>query len=201
MNYIVIGALAVAAIIIIWLGIRLTLTRKRIKANKRPKKTLAELDKEIMEQTSELMKDLPPVNGPEPIVNDADYDNPYSNPNKEPFEISEKDELESVAENLGICDEHGTVLTEKNDPLAIKGGEDNDTDNVIDVDLQKVAKVVSALEPVKTRKITVKKKTGKKTTKKTTKKPVKKTTKKFAPKVEEVVKPKRKYTKKAKVTE
>ena len=201
MNYIIFGALVIAGFIIIGLGIRLVMTRRRIKQNKRPKKTLADLDKEIMETTSELIKDLPPVNGPDPVVTDADYDNPYSNPNKEPFEIAEKDELESAAESLGICDEHGKILTEKNDPLAVKGGEDNETDNVSDEILTKVAKVVSALEPVKTRKITVRKKTTKKTTKKVGKKPAKKTTKKFAPKVEEVVKPKRKYTKKAKVTE
>lgn len=201
MNYIVFGALVIAGFIIIGLGIRLVMTRKRIKQNKRPKKTLVELDKEIMETTSELIKDLPPVNGPEPVVTETDYDNPYSNPNKEPFEIAEKDELESVAESLGICDEHGKILTEKNDQLAVKGGEDNETDNVSGEVLTKVAKVVSALEPVKTRKVTVRKKTTKKSTKKVSKKPAKKTTKKFAPKVEEVVKPKRKYTKKAKVTE
>lgn len=201
MNYIVFGALVIAGFIIIRLGIRLVMTRKRIKQNKRPKKTLVELDKEIMETTSELIKDLPPVNGPEPVVTETDYDNPYSNPNKEPFEIAEKDELESAAESLGICDEHGKILTEKNDPLAVKGGEDNETDNVSGEVLTKVAKVVSALEPVKTRKVTVRKKTTKKSTKKVGKKPAKKTTKKFAPKVEEVVKPKRKYTKKAKVTE
>lgn len=195
------GALVIAGFIIIGLGIRLVMTRKKIRQNKRPKKTLAELDKEIMETTSELIKDLPPVNGPEPVVTDADYDNPYSNPNKEPFEIAEKDELESTAESLGLCDEHGKILTKKNDPLAVKGGEDNEIDNVSDEVLTKVAKVVSALEPVKTRKITTRKKTTKKTTKKVGKKPVKKTTKKYAPKVEEVVKPKRKYTKKAKVTE
>ena len=102
---------------------------------------------------------------------------------------------------MGLCDEHGKILTEKNDPLAVKGGEDNEVDNVSDDVLTKVAKVVSALEPVKARKVTVRKKTTKKTTKKVGKKPAKKTTKKFAPKVEEVVKPKRKYTKKAKVTE
>lgn len=201
MNYIVFGALVIAGFIIIGLGIRLVMTRKRIKQNKRPKKTLVELDKEIMETTSELIKDLPPVNGPEPVVTETDYDNPYSNPNKEPFEIAEKDELESAAESLGICDEHGKILTEKNDPLAVKGGEDNETDNVSGEVLTKVAKVVSALEPVKTRKVTVRKKTTKKSTKKVGKKPAKKTTKKIAPKVEEVVKPKRKYTKKAKVTE
>lgn len=201
MNYIVFGALVIAGFIIIGLGIRLVMTRKRIKQNKRPKKTLVELDKEIMETTSELIKDLPPVNRPEPVVTETDYDNPYSNPNKEPFEIAEKDEHESAAESLGICDEHGKILTEKNDPLAVKGGEDNETDNVSGEVLTKVAKVVSALEPVKTRKVTVRKKTTKKSTKKVGKKPAKKTTKKFAPKVEEVVKPKRKYTKKAKVTE
>lgn len=193
MNYIVFGALVIAGFIIIGLGIRLVMTRKRIKQNKRPKKTLAEPDKEIMEP----IKDLPLVNGPEPVVTNADYDNPYFNPNKEPFEIAEKDELESTAESLGICNEHGKILTEKNDLLAVKGGEDNETDNVSDEVLTKGAKVVSALEPVKTRKVTVRKKT----TKKVGKKPAKKTTKKFAPKVEEVVKPKRKYTKKTKVTE
>ena len=72
MNYIVFGALVIAGFIIIGLGIRLVMTRKRIKQNKRPKKTLAELDKEIMETTSELIKDLPPVNGPEPVVTDTD---------------------------------------------------------------------------------------------------------------------------------
>lgn len=193
MNYIVFGVLVIAGFIIIGLGIRLVMTRKRIKQNKRPKKTLAEPDKEIMEP----IKDLPPVNGPEPVVTNADYDNPYSNPNKEPFEIAEKDELESTAESLGICNEHGKILTEKNDPLAVKGGEDNETDNVSDEVLTKGAKDVSVLEPVKTRKVTVRKKA----TKKVGKKPAKKTTKKFAPKVEEVVKPKRKYTKKTKVTE
>lgn len=201
MNYIVFGALVIAGFIIIGLGIRLVMTRKRIRQNKPPKKTPAELDKEITETTSAPIKDLPPVNGPEPVVTDADYDNPYSNPNKEPFEIAEKDELESTAESLGICNEHGKILTEKNEPLAVKGGEDNETDHVSAEVLSKFAEVVSALDPVKTRKVTVRKKTTKKTTKKVGKKHAKKTTKKFAPKVEEVVKPKRKYTKKTKVTE
>ena len=80
MNYIIFGALVIAGFIIIGLGIRLIMTRRRIKQNKRPKKTLAELDKEIMETSSELIKDLPPVNGPEPAVTDADYDNPSYSP-------------------------------------------------------------------------------------------------------------------------
>jgi hypothetical protein len=81
-----------------------------------------------------------------------------------------------------------------------------DKENVDDEQLETIGKAVAALEPKKTRK-----KTTKKATKKPAKKPAKKTTPKKAVKpvkakdigitvVEEPVKPKRKYTKKAKVT-
>ena len=73
-----------------------------------------------------------------------------------------------------------------------------DKENVDNEQLETLGKAVAALEPKKTK--TKTKKTTKKTKKKSAKKTSKKATKKPEVKVVEE-KPKRKYTKKAKVTE
>lgn len=195
MNYIVIGALGAAAAIIIGLVIRLFITKHKIKKDKldcqKRKELLAKRDHEIMEDTAKILEKLPPVNGPEPDP-EPDYDNGYTPRNIEPVVIAEKDDITELAENLGECDEHGNVVTDPNKRMI-------PTKPVIDKKLlETVGLAVAALEPKKAKK----KKSAKKTTKTTTKKTVKKI-KRFADVkvVEEVEKPKRKYTRKKKVAE
>lgn len=224
MNYLYIGILSIAAIVIIGLGIKLAITKTNIKKKEiaaKRKELLAKRDHEIMEDTAKILEKFPPANGPDPIK-EPDYNNQYTSENNEELVIAEKDELTELSEKLDVVDTHGNVITEPSEKLSIivakavpaKSGiaivtKDTLTDkeNVDDEQLETVGKVVAALEPKKTRK-----KTTKKATKKPAKKPAKKATPKKAVKpvkakdigitvVEEPVKPKRKYTKKAKVTE
>lgn len=203
MNYLYIGILSIAAIIIISLVIKLAITKANIKKKKeiaaKRKELLAKRDHEIMEDTAKILEKFPPANGPDPIK-EPDYDNQYTSENNEELVIAEKDDITELAENLGECDEHGNVVTDPNKrmiptkPIPVEGIIDEES-------LKTIGEAVAALEPKKTKKKT----TTKKTTKKPAKKPAKKATpKKVTKKVE--VKPvteksKRKYTKKAKVTE
>ena len=208
MNYLYIGILSIAAIVIIGLGIKLAITKANIKKKKeiaaKRKELLAKRDHEIMEDTAKILEKFPPANGPDPIK-EPDYDNQYTSENNEELVIAEKDDITELAENLGECDEHGNVVTDPNKrmiptkPIPVEGVIDEES-------LKTIGEGVAALEPKKT-----KKKTTKQATKKPAKKPVKKATPKKAVKpvkakdigitvVEEPVKPKRKYTKKAKVT-
>lgn len=207
MNYLYIGILTIAAIVIIGLGIKLAITKADIKKKKelaaKSKELLARRDHEIMEDTAKLLEKLPPANGPDPIK-EPDYDNQYTSENKEPLVIAEKDELTELSEKLDEVDEHGNVITKTINKLGITPAKPIPVEGVIDEEAMKtIGEAVAALEPKKTRK---------KTAKRATKKSVKKLTRKKATKtgkakatgitvVEEPVKPKRKYTKKAKVTE
>ena len=208
MNYLYIGILTIAAIVIIGLGIKLAITKSDIKKKKKElaaksKELLARRDHEIMEDTAKILEKLPPANGPDPIK-EPDYDNQYTSENKEPLVIAEKDELTELSEKLDEEDEHGNVITKTINKLGITPAKPIPVEGVIDEEAMKtIGEAVAALEHKKTRK---------KTAKRATKKPVKKLTRKKAAKpgkakdtsitvVEEPVKPKRKYTKKAKVTE
>ena len=207
MNYLYIGILTIAAIVIIGLGIKLAITKADIKKKKelaaKSKDLLARRDHEIMEDTAKILEKLPPANGPDPIK-EPDYDNQYTSENTEPLVIAEKDELTELSEKLDEVDEHGNVVTNPISKLGITPAKPLPVEGVIDEESMKtIGEAVAALEPKKTRK---------KAVKRTTKKPVKKLARKKAVKpgkakdtgitvVEEPVKPKRKYTKKAKVTE
>ena len=206
MNYLYIGILTIAAIVIIGLGIKLAITKADIKKKElaaKSKELLARRDHEIMEDTAKILEKLPPANGPDPIK-EPDYDNQYTSENKEPLVIAEKDELTELSEKLDEVDEHGNVITKTINKLGITPAKPIPVEGVIDEEAMKtIGEAVAALEPKKTRK---------KTAKRSAKKPVKKLTRKKATKtgkvkdtgimvVEELVKPKRKYTKKAKVTE
>jgi hypothetical protein len=211
MNYLYIGILSIAAIVIIGLGIKLAITKANIKKKKeiaaKRKELLAKRDHEIMEDTAKILEKFPPANGPDPIK-EPDYDNQYTSENNEELVIAEKDELTELSEKLDEVDTHGNVITAATDKLGIIAAKPIPVEGVIDEEsLKTIGEAVAALEPKKTRK-----KTTKKATKKPAKKPAKKTTPKKAVKpvkaknigitvVEEPVKPKRKYTKKAKVTE
>ena len=210
MNYLYIGILSIAAIIIIGLGIKLAITKANIKKKKeiaaKRKELLAKRDHEIMEDTAKILEKFPPANGPDPIK-EPDYDNQYTSENSEPLVIAEKDELTELSEKLDEVDTHGNVISAASDKLGIIAAKPIPVEGVIDEEsLKTIGEAVAALEP---------KKTKKKTTKKATKKPAKKPAKKVTPKkavkpikakdigvtvVEEPVKPKRKYTKKEKVT-
>ena len=207
MNYLYIGILTIAAIVIIGLGIKLAITKADIKKKKelaaKSKDLLARRDHEIMEDTAKILEKLPPANGPDPIK-EPDYDNQYTSENTEPLVIAEKDELTELSEKLDEVDERGNVITKTINKLGITPAKPIPVEGVIDEEAMKtIGEAVAALEPKKTRK---------KITKLATKKPVKKPARKKAVKpgkakntgntvVEEQVKPKRKYTKKAKVTE
>ena len=211
MNYLYIGILSIAAIIIIGLGIKLAITKANIKKQKelaaKRKELLAKRDHEIMEDTAKILEKFPPANGPDPIK-EPDYDNQYTSENTEPLVIAEKDELTELSEKLDEVDTHGNVITNPIEKLGIAPSKPIPVEGVIDEEsLKTIGEAVAALEPKKTRK-----KTTKKATKKPAKKPAKKATPKKAVKpvkakdigitvVEEPVKPKRKYTKKVKVTE
>lgn len=206
MNYLYIGILSIAAIVIIGLGIKLAITKANIKKKKeiaaKRKELLAKRDHEIMEDTAKILEKFPPANGPDPIK-EPDYDNQYTSENSEPLVIAEKDELTELSEKLDEVDTHGNVITNPIEKLGITPSKPIPVEGVIDEEsLKTIGEAVAALEPKKTRK---------KTTKQATKKPAKKATPKKAVKpvkakdigitvVEEPVKPKRKYTKKAKVT-
>ena len=207
MNYLYIGILTIAAIVIIGLGIKLAITKSDIKKKKelaaKSKELLARRDHEIMEDTAKILEKLPPANGPEPIK-EPDYDNQYTSENTEPLVIAEKDELTELSEKFDEVDEHGNVITNPISKLGITPAKPIPVEGVIDEEAMKtIGEAVAALEPKKTRK---------KTAKRAAKKSVKKMTRKKAVKpgkskdtditvAEEQVKPKRKYTKKAKVTE
>lgn len=211
MNYLYIGILSIAALVIIGLGIKLAITKANIKKKKeitaKRKELLAKRDHEIMEDTAKILEKFPPANGPDPIK-EPDYDNQYTSENNEELVIAEKDELTELSENLDEVDTHGNVIKNPSDKLGITPSKSIPVEGVIDKEtLKTIGEAVAALEPKKTRKKT----TTKKTTKKPAKKPAKKATPKKAVKpvkvndigitaVEEPVKPKRKYTKKAKVT-
>lgn len=206
MNYLYIGILTIAAIVIIGLGIKLAITKADIKKKElaaKSKELLARRDHEIMEDTAKILEKFPPANGPDPIK-EPDYDNQYTSENTEPLVIAEKDELTELSEKLDEVDEHGNVVTNPIGKLGITPAKPLPVEGVIDEESMKtIGEAVAALEPKKVRK---------KTVKRTTKKSVKKLARKKAAKpgkakdtsitvVEEPVKPKRKYTKKAKVTE
>ena len=206
MNYLYIGILSIAAIVIIGLGIKLAITKADIKKKElaaKNKELLARRDHEIMEDTAKILEKLPPANGPDPIK-EPDYDNQYTSENTEPLVIAEKDELTELSEKLDEVDERGNVITNPINKLGITPAKPIPVEGVIDEESMKtIGEAVAALEPKKVRK---------KAVKRTTKKPVKKLARKKAVKpgkakdtgitvVEEPVKPKRKYTKKAKVTE
>lgn len=206
MNYLYIGILSIAAIVIIGLGIKLAITKADIKKKElaaKNKELLARRDHEIMEDTAKILEKLPPANGPDPIK-EPDYDNQYTSENTEPLVIAEKDELTELSEKLDEVDEHGNVVMNPIGKLGITPAKPLPVEGVIDEESMKtIGEAVAALEPKKVRK---------KTVKRTTKKSVKKLSRKKAAKpgkakdtgitvVEEPVKPKRKYTKKAKVTE
>ena len=206
MNYLYISILTIAAIVIIGLGIKLAITKADIKKKKlaaKSKELLARRDHEIMEDTAKILEKLPPANGPDPIK-EPDYDNQYTSENTEPLVIAEKDELTELSEKLDEVDERGNVITNPINKLGITPAKPIPVEGVIDEEAMKtIGEAVAALEPKKTRK---------KTAKRAAKKSVKKLSRKKAAKpgkakdtgitvVEEPVKPKRKYTKKAKVTE
>lgn len=206
MNYLYIGILSIAAIVIIGLGIKLAITKADIKKKElaaKSKELLARRDHEIMEDTAKILEKFPPANGPDPIK-EPDYDNQYTSENTEPLVIAEKDELTELSEKLDEVDEHGNVVTNPIGKLGITPAKPLPVEGVIDEESMKtIGEAVAALEPKKVRK---------KTVKRTTKKSVKKLSRKKVAKpgkakdtgitvVEEPVKPKRKYTKKAKVTE
>ena len=206
MNYLYIGILTIAAIVIIGLGIKLAITKADIKKKKelaaKSKDLLARRDHEIMEDTAKILEKFPPANGPDPIK-EPDYDNQYTSENTEPLVIAENDELTELSKKLDEVDEYGNVITNPISKLGITPVKPIPVEDVIDEEAMKtIGEAVAALEPKKTRKKRTKpatKKSGKKLSRKKAVKPGKAEDTGIIV-VEEPVKPKRKYIKKVKVT-
>lgn len=94
-NIIIIGAiLAVAAIVITVLSIKLHRKKKQISLDEAVDTVKSETPDDVLKQTSELIKDLPPVDGPDAVV--VDSDNPYSITNNEPLVVGEKSTIEDI---------------------------------------------------------------------------------------------------------
>lgn len=97
-NIIIIGAiLVVAAIVITVLSIKLHRKKKQISLDEAVdtvKTEVQQTQEDVLQQTSELIKDLPPVDGPDAVV--VDSDNPYSITNNEPLVVGEKSTIEDI---------------------------------------------------------------------------------------------------------
>lgn len=172
MNNIVIGVLALAAITVIFLAIRLSVCKVKCKCkDKNPKDT-----QELIENAGKIVETLPPVDGPDAPPS-VDHDNPYTITKNEPLVIADKDELETLAEDIGQQNFTAVPCTPKIDAFSTYVD-----DNVTDDDMKKVA---AAITPKKRgrKKATdtkPKAKAEKKTAKKAEKKVEKKTEKKPA---------------------
>lgn len=97
-NIIIIGAiLFVAAIVITVLSVKLHRKKKQISLDEAVdtvKTEVQQAQEDVLQQTSELIKDLPPVDGPDAVV--VDSDNPYSITNNEPLVVGEKSTIEDI---------------------------------------------------------------------------------------------------------
>lgn len=97
-NIIIIGAiLVVAAIVITVLSVKLHRKKKQISLDEAvdtAKTEVQQTQEDVLQQTSELIKDLPPVDGPDAVV--IDSDNPYSITNNEPLVVGEKSTIEDI---------------------------------------------------------------------------------------------------------
>ena len=135
MNYLYIGILTIAAIVIIGLCIKLAITKADIKKKKelvaKSNDPLARRDHEIMEDTAKILEKLPPANGPDPIK-EPDYDNQYTSENTEPLVIAEKDELTELSEKLDEVDERGNVITNPINKLGITPAKPIPVEGIID---------------------------------------------------------------------
>ena len=159
MNYLYIGILTIAAIVIIGLGIKLAITKADIKKKKelaaKSKELLARRDHEIMEDTAKILEKLPPANGPDPIK-EPDYDNQYTSENTEPLVIAEKDELTELSEKLDEVDERGNVITNPINKLGITPAKPIPVKGIIDEEAMKtIGEAIATFEPKKDRKSVV----------------------------------------------
>jgi hypothetical protein len=97
-NIILVGAiLVIAAIVITVLSIKLHRKKKQISLDEAVdtvKNEVQNQQNDVLQQTSELIKDLPPVDGPDAVV--VDSDNPYSITNNEPLVVGEKSTIEDI---------------------------------------------------------------------------------------------------------
>jgi hypothetical protein len=97
-NIIIIGAILVIAVIVITvLSLRLHRKKKQISLDEAVDAVKSEVQQaqdEVIKQTSEMIKDLPPVDGPDAVV--VDSDNPYSITNNEPLVVGEKSTIEDI---------------------------------------------------------------------------------------------------------
>lgn len=173
MNNIVIGVLVLAAITVIFLAIRLSVCKVKCKCkDKNPKDT-----QELIENAGKIVETLPPVDGPDAPL--SDHDNPYTITKNEPLVIADKDELETLAEDIVQQNFTAVPCTPKIDAFSTYVD-----DNVTDDDMKKVAAAITPKKRGRKKatdtkpKAKAEKKTAKKTEKKAEKKPAKRARKK-----------------------
>lgn len=188
-NIIIVGAiLVIAAIVITVLSFKLHRKKKQIslvETGDTDKSETQQAQDEVIKQTSEMIKDLPPVNGPD--MYKVDFDNPYTITNNEPLVIAEKSEIEDFCEKAG----NGEINTT---PLVIP---EMDMPTPVMPKLESFNDIVAeTVQPVKKR--GRKKKETPKTEKKSEKKPEKKTIKKTENSTKSVKTTTKKTTKKTK---
>lgn len=168
-NIIIIGAiLVIAAIVITVLSLKLHRKKKQISLDEAVDTVNSEVQQaqdKVIKQTSEMIKDLPPVDGPEAYK--IDFDNPYSITNNEPLVIAEKCDIEDLCEKA----DNGKIAAA---PIVIPN---------IDTPAPVVAPIPTFDNIVKEATPAVQKKRGrkKKETQKVEKKPAKKTEKPVKP--------------------
>ena len=108
MNNIIIigGILFIAAIVVAILAARLRLKNQSVTAV--PECTVKEETDDVLKQTSDLIKDLPPVDGPAP--EQVDSDNPYTITNNEPLIVGEKSTIEDLCGKVDSGEIIGTPI-------------------------------------------------------------------------------------------
>lgn len=174
-NIIIIGAiLFIAAIVITVLSIKLHRKKKQISLDEAVDTVKTEAQEDVLQQTSELIKDLPPVDGPDAVV--VDSDNPYSITNNEPLVVGEKSTIEDICGKVDTGEILATPIASSEVETPVVPEVKAFTEVVKKTEEKPAKRTRTKKEPVK-----VETKTQKKTQKKTKKaeKPVKpvKTTK------------------------
>ena len=173
----IIGAvILVAAIVTVFLTIKLQRGKKKdilADAEQEFKDAVLSKQDDLINKTEELIKDLPPVNGPD-AVEPPDLDNPYSVTNNEPLVIAEKTTIDEILDEADkgkiVCPPVVFPTETKTNLPKVKSFEEL-------VEAAKPAKRTrKKKETTKVTKKPAKTKTDKKVEKKTVKKTTKKTT-------------------------
>ena len=161
-NIIIIGVVVfIAAIVVAVLAAHFRLKKNSAKpATACPVKEETE---DVLKQTSDLIKDLPPVDGPAP--ENVDSDNPYTITNNEPLIVGEKSTIEDLCGKVDSGEIIGTPITSPEIDTPVVRDLKPFDEFVKETSKKPAKRGRKKKEPGKTEK-----KTGKKTEKKTVKK-------------------------------